>query len=113
MKRFMALLLAVIVMNGAVAQEVVEHEQHAFPQDVPAGGYSGITWLGESKYAVVSDNGDDGFFIFDIQLDSLGEITSVKNLGFYGNGDKNHDNEGIALFTPNNTLFISGEKTMR
>ena len=103
-------MIAVIVMNGATGQEVVEHEQHAFPQDVPAGGYSGITWLGESKYAVVSDNGDDGFFIFDIQLDSLGEITSVKNLGFYGNGDKNHDNEGIALFTPNNTLFISGEK---
>ena len=110
MMRFLTLILAVIVITGAAAQTVVEHEQHAFPQKVPAGGYSGITWLGESKYAVVSDNGNDGFFIFDIKLDSLGEIISVENLGFYGNGEKGHDNEGVAWFMPQNTLFVSGEK---
>ena len=110
MKKLLTVFFAIACAVGAFSQEVVLHEQHAFPDKVPAGGYSGITWLGDTRYAVVSDNGRDGFFLFDIQLDSLGDITSVENLGFYGSETPNHDNEGIAWCAPRNTLFISGEK---
>lgn len=110
MKKLLTVFFAIACAVGAFSQEVVLHEQHAFSDKVPAGGYSGITWLGDTRYAVVSDNGRDGFFLFDIQLDSLGDITSVENLGFYGSETPNHDNEGIAWCAPRNTLFISGEK---
>ena len=36
-----------LLLPMPLGAQVVEHEQHAFPEDIPAGGYSGITWLGE------------------------------------------------------------------
>ena len=57
-----------------MAQQVEEHEQVAFPDSIPAGGYSGITWFGDDRYAVVSDNGKDGFFLFRISIDSVGAV---------------------------------------
>lgn len=84
--------------------------QHHFA-DIPAGNYSGITWLGGDRYAVVSDKADtDGFFIWTIQLDSItGEILSVKNEGFFSSSRPNRDGEGIAYNPRTNTIFISGE----
>ena len=50
--------------------QVIENAQHTFPETIPAGNYSGITWLGGDLYAVVSDKSkEDGFFIFEIKLD--------------------------------------------
>lgn len=90
---------------------VVELPQHAFPKTIPPGNYSGITWLGDNHYAVVSDKSkDDGFFIFEINTDSVtGEILSAKNLGFKSSGQPNRDDEGIAYNPQTNTVFISGE----
>lgn len=84
--------------------------QHHFA-DIPAGNYSGITWLGGDRYAVVSDKSDtDGFFIWTIKLDSItGEIRSAKNEGFYSSSQPNRDGEGIAFNPRTNTIFISGE----
>ena len=46
---------------------LIEHKQQKFPDAIPAGNYSGITWLGDDRYAVVSDkSADDGFFVFRI-----------------------------------------------
>ena len=87
--------------------------------DIGTGQYSGITHLGENRYAIVSDKEPaDGFFIFRIDQDHrTGNITSVYLEGFHGNprpmvdasGNSIRDCEGIAYFPPSNTLFISGE----
>ena len=48
---------------------VIERKQQSFPTQIPAGNYSGITYLGNEQYAVVSDKSDtDGFFLFQISL---------------------------------------------
>ena len=91
---------------------LIEHKQQKFPDAIPAGNYSGITWLGDDRYAVVSDkSAEDGFFVFRIELDSLtGKILHAENEGFRSSGKKNRDVEGIAYVAETRTLFISGEK---
>ena len=108
--RFLLLFLLGCLSLSVEAQQVVEHKQVAFPDSIPAGGYSGITWLGGDKYAVVSDNGQDGFFLFRISIDSVGAVTSAACTGFVGSTLPNHDNEDIAWFAPDSTLFISSER---
>ena len=49
------LLVLLLVPVFAVAQRVELRGQRAFPATVPAGNYSGITWLGGQRYAVVDD----------------------------------------------------------
>ena len=109
---FMASCLTLAVHAQVTAEHeplVVEHEQRAFPDSIPAGGYSGITWLGGDRYAVVSDNGRDGYFIFRITLDSVGMVTSAACTDFIGSQLSNPDNEDVAWFVPDSTLFISSE----
>ncbi len=93
------------------AQRVVMHEQKSFPKTIPAGGYSGITWMGGDLFAVVSDISEkDGFFVFQIDIDDRGDVVSASNLRFNGCSFEGRDNEGIAWFPSGGTLFISGEK---
>lgn len=106
----LSLLCCLVYVAGAMAQRVVVHPQQSFPESVKAGGYSGITWMGDNRYAVVSDNHQlDGFYIFDIPVDSAGCISQVREIGFYHNSVDAKDNEGIAWFPGNQTLFISNE----
>lgn len=101
--------MMLVAAVSAMSQTVV-HEQVSFSKKIPAGGYSGITWLGEDQYAVVSDKErTDGFFRFTISLDEKGEITDVVRQDFVGNDSRGRDNEGIAFFPSNHSLFISGE----
>lgn len=90
---------------------VRQNAQHCFPDSIPPGNYSGVAWLGNDKYAVVSDKSEeDGFFVFEISTDSTtGEILSARNLGFMSSGQPNRDDEGIAYNPNSNTIFISGE----
>lgn len=110
-KHILASLLLVLcnVANGQVT--VTINKQKAFPQTIPAGNYSGITWLGDNRYAVVSDKSEeDGFFVFEIDVDSIsGEVVAARNLGFMSSGTPNRDGEGIAYSPRTNTVFISGE----
>ena len=86
---------------------------------VTPANYSGITPLGNNRYAVVSDKeAADGFYIMQIlQNPETGKVTQVIPEGFYSNPtptiDKNNwtirDCEGIAYFPTANTVFISGE----
>ena len=94
---------------------VIERKQQSFPTQIPAGNYSGITYLGNEQYAVVSDKSDtDGFFLFQISLDSIsGKIVHVSNEGFFSSGQPNRDQEGIAYVPQSNSVFISGEKDRR
>lgn len=92
---------------------------------VKAGDYSGIVWLGEKNYAVVSDKErTDGYipFIIDINLEN-GKLESVRRFDKiqgnprprYGLGGQYtvRDCEGIAYFPVNNSFFISGEGDQR
>ena len=65
-------------------QVVRANEQRHFPATVPAGNYSGITHYRDNQYLVVSDKSKtDGFFIFDIDIDSIsGQLIQVVNRGF-------------------------------
>ena len=102
----------------AVAAQDIKHELHAelkaqveFPATVPAGNYSGITWLGGNEYAVVCDKARaDGFFIFHINIDpDTGVISHAYNNEFRSSGYANRDMEGIAFMPKDTTIFISGE----
>ena len=80
----------------------------SYSKSVPSGNYSGITWLGDDRYAVVSDKSADGFFVFHIDIDTVsGRIRSVENEGFHPSGHPSRDQEGIAWNPYSRTLFIS------
>ena len=83
-----------------------------FHKVLPPGNYSGITALGDNRYAIVSDKSEeDGFFVLKIVIDSIkGRITSFENEGFRSSGLPNRDMEGICYRPSTNTVFISGEK---
>ena len=102
----------------AVAAQDIKQELHAelkaqveFPATVPAGNYSGITWLGGNEYAVVCDKARaDGFFIFHINIDpDTGVISHAYTNEFRSSGYANRDMEGIAFMPKDTTIFISGE----
>ncbi len=86
--------------------------QQRFHKSIPPGNYSGITYLGSNRYALVSDKAaEDGFYIFRIDIDSVsGKITNVVNEGYRSAGVPNRDMEGIAWFPLAGTVFVSGEK---
>ncbi len=102
-------------MTAQAQWEVKKNGQHAFPRTIPAGNYSGIAWLGGSRYAVVSDKSDeDGFFLFDIPVDSVsGEVRQASCLGFRGCGLPGRDDEGVAYNPATGTIWISGEADNR
>ena len=98
-------------------------------QHVPAGQYSGITYLGGNRYAVVHDklNGG-GIVFFDIAITNNGKVASAKaTIPAFTSGSKvtGRDNEGIAFVpaessyseaarasesgTISGTLFVSAE----
>ena len=98
-----------------VPQLVRVNPQHYFQRTVPKGNYSGLTWLGGDRYAVVSDKApQSGFFIFHIQTDAVsGDLTGVRTERFCSSGETNHDEEGIAFFPKDSTLLISREADNR
>ena len=104
----------------SVGQTAVELKQQNLSKwKIGTANYSGITALGNDRYAIVSDKEPtDGFYIFKIQQDSIeGQVENVVLEGFYGNpspvlnneGLTLRDCEGIAYFANDNTVFISGE----
>ena len=123
MRKPTLLLLVLAVALQVMAQQVVMNRQHHFPHSVPAGNYSGITWLGGNRYAVVNDKSPTaGFYLMTIRTDSItGDILEVRADTFLTSGQPNRDEEGICyvpqtIATPHsdqgseNTLFVSGER---
>lgn len=111
MRKHLLIIFLSVYLQLPAQIAAYRNPQHSFPKSIPPGNYSGITWLGENRYAVVSDKSEeDGFFIFEINIDSIsGEILSAKNIGFKSSGKPNRDGEGIACNPHTNTIFISGE----
>ena len=97
----------------AQIETIVEkvNEQQAFPTEIPAGEYSGITHIAADTFAVVSDKSHGhGFYLWKIHTaEHTGEIISVKNLGYHGNGVGQFDIEGVAFNPRTHTIFISQE----
>jgi hypothetical protein len=111
------LLLPLVPVWGQQAQDL--GQQSLSKWNIGTANYSGITALGNDRYALVSDKEpSDGFFVFSIRQNATtGQVDSVRLEGFYGNaaptldasGLTVRDCEGIAYFAPVGTLFISGE----
>lgn len=101
------------IFNAGHAQVefVRECKQKAFPKNIPAGNYSGITYIGGNDYAVVSDKSEkDGFFIVNMAIDTItGEIVDAKFSGFLGDSIAGGDCEGIAYRSSSSTFFIARE----
>ena len=98
------------------AQTLVKaNRQQSFDRNIPPGNYSGIAHIAGNRYAVVSDkSATDGFYVFDIDVDSLsGAITDVRNEGFFGGGLKNRDAEGVAFLPDRQTVMVVGEADSR
>lgn len=96
----------------ATAQEVTLNKQRHFHKTVPAGNYSGITWLGDNRYAVTDDKSRTaGFYLMNIQTDAkTGAIKDVRSEGFKTMpNEPNRDEEGICYVATTNTVFVSGE----
>jgi hypothetical protein len=116
--RFFKTILCVLMILPLAAWGQIRAElnpQRAFPDSIPAGNYSGITWLGGDRYAVVSDKSEtDGFFLFEIKTDSTtGALLSARSLGFRSSGQPARDCEGIAFDRKNQRIYVSGEADNR
>ena len=92
-------LLLVLAPLTLMAQEAMLHKQRAFPKTVSAGNYSGITWLGGSKYAIANDKSPmAGFYLMTIETDRVtGELLMVREDTFLTCGLPNRDDEGTLL----------------
>ena len=109
MKLFLTLLLALIsasILAQTYPKLVALNEQHHFKETVPKGNYSGITWLGGNRYAVVSDKTEhSGFYIFTLDIDlNTGDIKQVVSNGFFDSSAPNADEEGIAFHSGGTVL---------
>ena len=109
-RRIIPLLLCIVSIE-MMAQQAVLNKQHSFPQNVPAGNYSGITWLGDNRYAIVNDKSQTaGFHLMTITLDDVtGDIKEVRADTFMTSQQSNRDEEGICYVPQTNTVFVSGE----
>jgi len=110
MRQIWTILVLVPVM--LMAQEVTVLKQRKFPKTVPAGNYSGITWMGGNRYAVANDKSPTtGFYLMTIDTDSItGELLSARLDTFLTCGQPTRDEEGICYMPQNQTVFVSGEK---
>jgi len=105
------LLLLTVVMHAVAQQQALLNRQRHFAATVPPGNYSGITWMGGDRYAVVDDKSPTaGFHLMTIRADSTtGDILELRADTFMTSGQPNRDEEGICYVPSSNTLFVSGE----
>ena len=122
--KFCLIILAILISLCTAGQNVYDvkvlKQQDMAAWDVPGANYSGITYLGNNRYALVSDKEKtDGFYLFTILLDSIsGKVTDIKAHPINGvtssdNSLSPRDQEGIAYNPYENTVLISGEGDQR
>lgn len=66
--------------------------------DLPVNGLSGVTWLGDNRYAAVMDNSDRLLF-FRLEVSPSGEPLAATDLGILVLGER-HDYEDVAACPP-------------
>ena len=111
MKKHILSFLFCLIPLLVFAQQTVLNKQRNFPKTVPAGNYSGITWLGNDRYAVVNDKSQTaGFHLMTIRIDdTTGDIKDVRADSFMTSRQPNRDEEGVCYVPQTNTIFVSGE----
>ena len=111
MKKHIFSFLFCLIPLLVFAQQTVLNKQRNFPKTVPAGNYSGITWLGNDRYAVVNDKSQTaGFHLMTIRIDdTTGDIKDVRADSFMTSRQPNRDEEGVCYVPQTNTIFVSGE----
>ncbi len=117
MKSFLFSLLSIffLFIGNASAQITMLAQQKMSRWNVPAANFSGITPIGDNRYAVISDKQDgDGFWEFEIrQNETTGQVEDMSVIAFHNNGGNRRDAEGIAFFPDSNTVFVSAEDDQR
>ena len=110
MLRIAAIVLCCGCSADSCAQTLLGRLQK-FQKDIPPGNYSGITPIGNNRYAVVSDKDNtEGFHVFHIEIDTLKRrVLTIDDEGFRSSSVKNRDMEGITFHPASKTVFISGE----
>lgn len=79
-------------------------------KDIPAGNYSGITYIGGNRYALVSDKAQKGgYHIVQIDIDDEGRIAGVEYCGFRELEERNDDEEAVAYNRDNHSIYIGKE----
>ena len=119
MRKIFLLTLSLVALTISAQRVELLKQQKLSEWGIAPGNYSGITSLGNDRYAIVSDKDSaDGFHIWKIEINSgTGIVTNVVDEGFFANpspkvdgrGISMRDCEGIAYFKPSNTVFICGE----
>lgn len=111
--RLYILLVLFSLSVSSVAQTKQKKQRNLQKWAVPSANYSGITPLGDDRYAIVSDKQPtDGWSEVRIVVDEKnGKIKSVENIAFHASPLKARDAEGI-VFTGKN-IFISAEDDQR
>lgn len=118
-KGVVAILGFVWYAMEAGAQTAVLLKQVALDKwQVPSGNYSGITHVDGLCYALVDDKATyDGFFTLEIAQDSVtGAVLKVENRQVRADtavAIGRRDAEGIAFYSADSTLWISGENDQR
>ena len=116
MKHFLIAILALaLAALPATAKVRVLRQQSLSHWHITPANYSGITPLGDDRYAVVDDKSPtDGFHIFTIRINPrTGKVTHVSSTPLIGNPDANTkaDCEDIVFCPQDSTLFIAQEGT--
>jgi len=113
-------LLITLFLLSTWTSAQVPHPSHRLAQwGIPPANYSGITSLGDGRYAVVSDKeSHEGFYLWTVEQDSTsGDITYVQSQGFVchlpdtasAQAISARDAEDVVYVPRRNTVFISGE----
>lgn len=114
---FNLLVFSFVAQTTVLEKLSIVHDNKAFDPSsyIPAGNYSGITYLGNDIYAVVNDKAKYlGFHRFKIILSKkTGKILWMADLGFTSSVQLNCDAEDIAYVPAFNTFLIACEQDNR
>lgn len=115
---YLYLFLLPFVAQASIIEKLsIVRDNKAFDPSsyIPAGNYSGITYLGNDIYAVANDKAKYfGFHRFKIVLNKkTGQILWMADLGFTSSGQPNHDTEDIVYIPAFNTFLIASEQDNR
>lgn len=116
-KTILNILFALLFPVVLCAQETTLFKQHNMKRwGIPAGNYSGITNLGDGRYALVSDKQDaDGWTEVSIGFLPSGDIGKglfTDNILSKKSLSKSRDCEGIA-YVPEGRFFVAAESSQQ
>jgi len=71
--------------------------------------YSGIAWLEDNRYVMVTDK-KDGFYEFTFNIQNDGSVGNISRSDFCGDSLNSRDCEDVIFHPHRKTLFIPGEQ---